>query len=339
MSGVALRTASDLVAETRAMVGKAFTAENSRRQAERDPTRLTMSGLGGCTRAAAYSIAGTPPSDVALPEEARQALLGTWIHEHLLPGMAEFAGPDVVVEQPVKLAAAGLVITGTLDMAVHDVVWEVKSVKEWRLHGVRRKGVYAEHRVQARGYGLAYLQAGNPVRWIVFIYIDRATGEVHIEAEPFTNAAALSVIDRLDRIKFHAGDDPDRAPREGRGPGVSLACDRCPWLRRCWGDDAVPGKTGPQRTIARTDAGIEYALDLYGRAAAAASQAERDKTFAKLILAAAPNGQYGSWIYGRGRGSEKWDHDQIAADYAAAGLEVPKAPTAGKIIVKPAPQK
>lgn len=327
-----------LAAFTRDTVTAAFAAENAALQADRDPTALSMSGLGGCTKACAYAIAGTPPSDVPPAEDARQAVLGVWIHLHLLPWMAKLIGPAAVYEKPVQLRAAGLTIPGTLDLAAPGVCWDVKSVKEWRLHGVRRRGTYAEHRLQVLGYGLGLYQAGFPVNWIVWLYIDRSTGEVHVEAERFTNRAALAVVDRVELIRFHA-QRPDQAPRDGRGPGVSLACDRCPWLRRCWGDGARPGQTGAQRVLAATPDGVEQALRLYAEAAAAESAAKKDKDFAKLVLTDVPTGDYGRWTLGRGRPGEMLDQQRVRDDYAARGVPIPLMPTAGRLIVKSRPQE
>ncbi len=327
-----------LAAFTRDTVTAAFAAENAARQADRDPTELSMSGLGGCTKANAYAIAGTPPSDVPPPEDARQAVLGTWIHLHLLPWMAQLIGPAAMFEKPVKLNAAGLIIPGTLDLAAPGVCWDVKSVKEWRLHGVRRRGTYSEHRIQVLGYGLALYQAGFPVKWIVWLYIDRSTGEVHVEVEPFTNRAALAVVDRVEQIRYHA-QRPDQAPRDGRGPGVSLACDRCRWLRRCWGDDARPGQTGVQRILAATPDGIVEALRLYAEGAAAESAGKKNREFAKLVLADVPAGDYGPWVLGRGRPGEMLDQQRVREDYALRGEPVPTMPTAGRLTVKSRPQE
>lgn len=335
---VDLSTADAVAAFTRRAVTAAFTAENLDRQAGRDKLALSLSGVGGCTRAAAYSIAGTPPSDTPPVEDARQAVLGVWIDEHLLPRMARYAGPAAVVQQKVQLKAGGLIIPGTLDLALPEVVWDLKTVKEWRLFGVRRRGTYSEHRVQVMGYALARYQAGYPVKWVCFLYMDRATGEVHVEVEPFTNGAALAVVDRLETIRYHSA-RPDEAPRDARGPGLSFACDRCPWLRRCWGDDAVSGQPGVQKVLAATPAGVEEALRLYANAAAAAGAAKKDQEFAKLVLTATPNGQYGTWELDRGKPGSTTDMAQVTADYEVWGRPVPKKPTAGAISVKPAPQQ
>ncbi len=343
--GRPFESAGELAAYTRTLVGSAFQQENTTRQADRSPTRLTMSGLGGCTRAAAYSIAGTDPSDTPRPEQARMAMLGAWLHEHLLPGLQDLIqvdGTKAVVEEPVELSAAGLTISGTLDLAIDSVVWDLKSVREWKLGGVRRHGTFSEHRAQVMGYALARFQAGYPVRWVVWLYIDRSTGEIHVEVEEFTNRAALAVIDRIEEIRFFA-DDPDQAPRRTlrgerrsamRGPGLSFQCDRCPWLRRCWGDAAAPGIKGAQQSVAATDAGIEYALALYAAGAEAASVGRSDQEFAKLILTRVAPGRYGPWEFGFGKPGRSDDREQIVADYAARGAEIPRKQTAGPIIVK-----
>jgi hypothetical protein len=340
-AGLDTADADQVAAFTRALVGAAFQAENTTRQADRDPTALSMSGIGGCLKQAAHSVARSTPTDVAPPEEAREAVLGTWIHDHLIPWMVRLArglGLDAVGEEPCQVTAGGLVIPGTSDFAVPEIVWDIKSVKEWRLHGVRRHGVYLPHELQVGGYALARWQSGHPVKWVVWIYIDRSTGEVHIEVKEFTNQLALAVVDRLTRIRYHAA-NPDLAAREGRGPGISLACDRCPWLRRCWGPTAVPGKPGAQTILAATPAGIEQALALYARAAAAAGAADKDKEFAKAVLADTPRGQYGAWTLDYGKPGSTTDTAQVADDYDKWGRTVPKKPTAGRIMVKPAPQR
>lgn len=328
-------TAGQVAALVRELTGQVFADETRRRQEHRDQTRLTMSGLGGCTRACAYSLAGTPPSDVAPEEEARQAMLGDVIHGWFLPALAKLLGDGAQVEKPVQLRAAGITIGGTLDLVWNGLVLDLKTVREYRLHGVRRNGTYTEHEAQVYGYALAEHQSGRPVRWVAWLYMDRATGEVEIRVERFTNARALAVIDRVELLK-DLSRDPDDAKREGRGPGLSYACNRCPWLRRCWGDDAVPGEVGAQRKIAATDRGIEYALAMYAAAVELEGAAKRDKEFAKAILDAVKPGQYGSWRYRLGRPGSVLDQDQVREDYAVAGKEPPKKPTSGRIMISPA---
>ncbi len=319
------------------MTVEAFVTENARRQEGRDPLKLSMSGLGGCTRANAYSIARTRPSDEPGPEEARAALLGTGAHDWFLPALARVItakiGAQCEVEERVVLRAGGLEVPGQLDLAFDDVVVDLKTVGERKLHGVRRRGEpYDEHFLQVFGYALARHQAGRPVRWVVFLYMDRTTGDVHPVVVPFTNDALLAVVDRAATIRRLAG-DPDSAPRDGRGPGKSIACDRCPWLRRCWGPDARPGQTGAQVVAAGDWEGVQYLLQLYVEAAALSTAAEADKEFAKLAIAALPAKQYGGYKISRGKDGEMEDAEEMRRLLAAHGIPVPKKRRRGAVRV------
>jgi len=321
-------------------VATAFEWENSRLQEDRNPTALTMSGLGGCTRRNAYSIARVEPSDVHPPEQARQALLGTGAHTWFLPALARVItdrlGEVCAVEKRVALHAAGITIVGQLDLAYANVVVDLKTVREHRLHGVRRRGergAYDEHRVQVGGYGLAEWQAGRGVEWLTFLYMDRTTGDVFPVVERFDNVAAAAVLDRVTALVAFA-EKPDAAPREGRGPGVSLACDRCPWLKRCWGPAAVAGETGPQTQLAATPAGLEEILKLAFVTSGVASQAARDREFVKLVLSCTKDGTYGGYTLSRGRDSDRDDVDAMKQVLTDLGIEIPKRKQAGSMYVK-----
>jgi hypothetical protein len=284
------------IMEVREQIGAAlqgaFLDENAGRA--RRPGALSLSGLGGCGRAGAYALAGTDPSDDPEPDEARAATLGTYAHDGLLPRMAARI-PGAVFETPVVLNAFGVRIPGTLDLAWAGVMLDLKTVGERRLHGVRRRvGPYRDHWLQVMGYALARHQAGHPVRWVAWLYLDRATGDHEIMVEEFTNRAALAVLDRVRRLQAWAA-EPDKAPREGRGPGVSLACDGCAWLRRCWGPSAVARRKGTQTAVAHDVPAVERLLELLDDASRRRGEAGRDYEFAKLALAATPKGTYGQW--------------------------------------------
>lgn len=322
------------------MVAETFEAENTRRQAGRDPLGLSMSGLGGCSKRNAYSVAGTPPSDVPEPEEARMALLGVGAHDWFLPALARAieakTGAVSLVEHPVSLTVAGITIGGTLDLTFDDVVIDLKTIREWKLGVIRRKGAYDEHRLQVLGYAYARWQAGHTVRWVAYLYMDRSTGEVQVVVEEFTTAAAEAVMRRIEDIKRLAG-DPDSAPREGRGPGVSLICDRCNWLKRCWGPDAVAGNTGPQTILAETPAGLLEILALYIEAASVSGGAARDKEFAKLVLSRTKDGTHGPYVLGHAKDGLDDDVVEMKAILTGLGIDIPRKPKAGAISVKPAP--
>jgi hypothetical protein len=320
-------------------VAQTFAEENTRRQEDRDPTRLTMSGLGGCTRRNAYAVAGTTATDVHGPEEARAALLGTGIHDWFLLALARVirrltGATDVQVEKRVQLHAAGLNITGQLDLVYNDVLIDLKTVREFKLHGVRRAGTFGEHRVQTTGYAVAEKQAGRTIRWIIALYMDRSTGEVYPSVEQLTTAAGLEVIRRVETIRRFADDNPDAAPREARGPGVSMACNRCPWLKRCWGPDAVPGETGPQTQLAQTPAGLKEILRLYYDAAGVNGGAKADQDFAKLVLADTKPNTYGPYELRRGQPGQTDDTDAMKKILTDLGIPIPKKPRAGQTTVR-----
>lgn len=332
--------AEQLAEQMQDLVATAFEWENTRLQEDRDPTALTMSGLGGCTRRNAYSLAGVEPSDVHPPEQARQALLGTGAHTWFLPALARVVearlGEVCAVEKRVALHAAGITVGGQLDLAYANVVVDLKTVREHRLHGVRRRGergAYDEHRVQVGGYSLAEWQAGRPVEWVVYLYMDRTTGDVYPVAERFDNVAAAAVLDRVQDLTAFA-EKPDAAPREGRGPGVSLACDRCPWLKRCWGPAAVACATGPQTQLAETPPGLDEILKLAFVTTGLSSQATRDRDFAKLVLSRTKDGTYGRYTLSHGRTSDRDDVDAMKQILTDLGIEIPKRSQAGSMYVK-----
>jgi hypothetical protein len=318
---------------------EAFELENTRRQEDRDPTKLTMSGLGGCTRRNAYAVAGTPPTDEYGPEQARMALLGTGVHDWFLLALARairklIGTEDVQVEKRVQLHAAGLDITGSLDLVFDDVLVDLKTVREWKLNRVRRDGAYNEHRTQITGYAVAEHQAGRKIRWIVALYMDRSTGEVFPTIEPFTVAGGMDVIRRVETIKRFADENPDAAPREARGPGVSLACDRCPWLKRCWGSDAVPGEPGPQTAIAQSPAGLLEILKLMHDATGVTSAATADKEFAKLVIRETKPATYGPFQLSRGKAGETPDTEAMRKILTDLGIPIPMKSKAGATSVK-----
>lgn len=324
----------DVVEEDRerieAATRRAFVAESASRQ--RHPHNFSLSKVGGCRKAAAYTIAKTPVSDPDLPvSEGRAANLGTWEHAGLLPRLAEQL-PGSAVEVPVTLRIAGLVIPGSIDLDDPLTVVDLKTVGEYRLSGVVRKNAaYYNHKMQGGGYALARLQEGRPPRSVAFHYLDRANGDECIVVNPFTNAYAAEVVDRIEEV-VDLAESPDTAPRDERGPGLSFSCDECPWLRRCWGPDAEPGDT---RAVAvHNDPEREAALLLYDDARARESAAKKDKDYALALIGDAPYGEYGRATYGRGQPGNREDPHASARKLKAIGLPVPRQDTRGAVKIK-----
>jgi hypothetical protein len=353
------QTTEDVVRYAHDLVGASFQAENTDRQTGRNPHTLTISGVGGCTKAAAYALARTPISNPVLPDEARAAVLGDYIHQTLLPRMQRTAGPGAVVERRVELSAAGLTLRGRLDFAQTiaagapiNAVWDLKTVREWRLQGVRRlDGAYTAHWLQVMAYARAWYQAGHDVDWVIWLYLDRSTGEVHVEVSRFNVFAVMAVEMRMAELVLWSA-NPDDAPRQAavvggrnpeyalmRGPGMAMTCDRCPWLSACW-PGAVPGEVGAQRALAATPDGVEQALALYAAGSRAHNDGKRDMEFAKAVLAGVPHGIYGRFVYShKGGGGRSWDFDAIKQHFEAMGLDVPMRENAPAIDVKRAAQE
>lgn len=287
----------------RAAIADAHRAETLSRH--RPAIKLSVSRLGGCTRRAAYTLAGTEPSNQVTPGEARAANHGTWIHEGVLPRLADQVGGKH--ETQVVVTAAGVTIYGRADLAVteSDLGGEMLDVKTVAgLDGVRRRGGWDNDWMQLLAYILGETQrSGQRIRWAVLLYIDRDTGEDEVFVREVTDAVLLSVVERVAEIRRYSA-APDMAPRTTaalpgsrrwrmRGPG-SWTCDECPWLSRCW-PGAEPGVVGAQRHLARTDPAREAAIGAYASAATAAGELSAEQSFWRSVLAGAPEGEYGPW--------------------------------------------
>jgi len=315
-------------------VERAFVDESTTRQ--RDPHHLGISALSGCTRFAAYAIAGTPASDQPDAGEGRAANLGTWEHNGLLPRIADQFDYGTT-EVDVVLHAAGLTIPGHIDLDVPFMVLDLKTVGEWRLQAVRQSGAFYDHVMQVAAYAVAKLQASQPLRWLVILYLDRANGDEQAFVIPFTNEHVMMVIDRVAEIRRWANDDPDTAPRRDAsgaamsGPGYSYKCNECPWLRRCWGPDAQPGERYRHE---HDDAEVEALLLEYIEVNAVEGPAKRRKAEIAEMLETAKYGTYGVARYHRAP-------DTIVDDpYAALnilktlGYDVPQRPKRGNLSIR-----
>jgi hypothetical protein len=314
---------------------RAFVAESAARQ--RDPHHFGLSSLGGCRRAAGYTLSRTPVSDPDLPvREGRAANLGTWEHAGLLPRLAEQL-PGASVEVKVRLRVAGLDIPGSIDLDDPSTVVDLKTVGEWRLHGVRYASAATYHHLmQAGGYGLSRLQEGRAPTYLAWHYLDRANGDEEIIVRRFTNSLAVQVVDRVEELA-QCAESPDDAPRDEPGPGLSFACDECPWLRRCWGPDAEPGTARVRR--AHDDPEVEAALLEYIEARDAESAATRAKKAAEARFEGARYGEYGVVSYRRGRESVTDDPYAAVRKLRALGLDVPQKTKRGQLQVKLIKQK
>jgi hypothetical protein len=312
---------------------EAFTAYTTQAQQARDDLyALTMSGLGGCTRQAAYRVARTPPSQELVFREMREANIGTMIHEGLLPHMAVLLGGRE--EVPVEMTVGDLTIKGRTDLYVEPLrtVADLKTVGQFKFAGLGGD-VNRSHRLQVGGYAYAVVQSGLKVEWIAWVYVDRSSGAEHVVVEPFTDELIELVEQRCADLTLYA-QDPEAAPRDERGPGLSYVCDSCPWLKTCWGADAEPGAVGAQRILAQDHAGVARALALYDSARAREKEAADEKEFAKAMFASYEPGNYGEFTFAWSSAGESTDKDAAVELLASAGIPVPRKRTTRRLVVR-----
>jgi hypothetical protein len=325
--------AADLEKALSDAVATAFRAYTEHAQSQRaDLYALTMSGLGSCTRQAAYRVARTAPSEPLVFQEMREANIGTMIHLGLLPHLAAATGGTE--EIAVTLHAGTLTIDGRTDLYSERLraVIDLKTVGTYKFAGLGATIVPA-HRLQVAGYAQAIRQSNRAVDWIAWAYLDRSSGSVRPIVEPWSDELEQLVAQRCEEITLFA-EDPDAAPRDERGPGLSYVCDGCPWLRECWGRDAEPGVVGAQKTVLREHGGVEEALRLYDEARARRDEAAEEMAFAKAMFGDYDTGQYGAYSFSYASEGSSPDKDAALALLTEAGIPVPAKSTKGRLIVR-----
>lgn len=334
-------------------VGKAFAAANTRGQeARRNLFGLSMSYLGGCQRESAYRIAGLDPDPqyvhVMNDDEARAAMVGTWIHDGLLPELAALlAGGEhekrVELVVPVGDTEDGVTplakVDGSADcytQAAGGGVIDLKTVGAFKLGDIDVYGAKERHRKQVRGYAAALVQMGVPVAWTAWLYLDRGNGSVKAVVEPFGEEEYVGVLRRVRHLVALA-EDPDYAPRDERGPGLSWVCDGCPFLRRCWGPSAEPGSS---RAIAVHDnPGIAAAGEMVVELRAEHTALGKKIDFLKAQVGQPEAGQYGGITVSYGRDSTKPDADAMVKRLEELGEPIPRVPKPGNTYIRRAAVK
>lgn len=273
-----------------------------------------ISSVFGCQRQVAYQFKGTKPTD---PPRAgsrinRQATLGTWIHEHFLPLLADALGAAVV-----EVEVFADFVRGHLDLAGTTYVIDLKTCSTAKLSKVRNYGPSKRNRGQTMLYARARRDAGHKVDRIGLVFIDRENGEDYCWVEDYDDALAEEGLIWFLEAK---GANPDYLPRGGKGPGLDFICDECPFRTRCWPD----GQATIRTEAVDSDAAIESALAMYRAEADAESAAEGTKKFAGAILSGLPKGEYGPWKLSWRSSGRRLDQKTAIQILEDLGIEVPR---------------
>jgi hypothetical protein len=335
-------TTERLTALVAVAVGRAFSLFTEKRQrARRSLYGLSMSGLGGCRRKAAYQLAKVEPSDplLATTGENRAANLGTMIHEGILPELAEVLGgrEEIEVELVVDLGEDRIVVPGRSDMYWPEakVLLDLKTVGEHKLGQIVATGPFDDHLLQVAGYALAAEKGGHAVEWIGWIYLDRGMGGTHVVIRQFTHELRDMVVDKCRELLNYAT-SPDDAPRDGPGPGergANMMCNGCPWLRTCWGDEARPGVAGAQSSKVDDFGGMQEVLIGYLTARDAESAAKERKDFYRELIAGNKTGTYGKTRWHMTKPSKAVDKTACAKILEESGQSLPMRKTEPRMVV------
>ena len=334
-------------------VGRAFAAANTRGQeARRSLWGLSMSYLGGCRRESAYRIAGLDPDPqyvhVMNEDEARAAMVGTWIHDGLLPELAALlAGGEhemrVELVAPVGDTVDGVTplvkVDGSTDCytrAAGGGCIDLKTVGAYKLGDIDVFGPRNRHRVQVRGYASALVQAGLPVAWTAGVYLDRGDGSVKTVVEPFGEEEYVATLRQV-RYLVELAKEPDSAPRDERGPGLSWVCDGCPFLRRCWGKDATPGSS--KAIAVHDDEDIAFAGEQVVALRTEYNALEKKIDFFKAQVGKPEAGQYGGITVTYGRDGVKPDVPAMIKRLEELGERIPQVPKSGNTYIRRASKK
>lgn len=265
------------------------------------------SSTGRCRRQAGYGFHGAPVDEGYERSGSIAAWVGTAVHTAFLPVLRKLLAPariELATQwRPDELPP----IVGHVDLYRRrsQLALDLKTVSRHQLDKVRRGGARERDLLQLHANAASLTAEGKPCTRVALLYVctetsmDRsdAMGVLYVQdVDPELTAEAVAWWREVS-----TSSSPEQLPRDERGPGLSFSCDSCPFLRSCWGADAVPGQIGPQRVLAVENDAVASALQLlddaqtrYTAAGREQRKAESDKDFAASILAGTPEGPYKS---------------------------------------------
>ncbi|MGV8973208.1 MAG: PD-(D/E)XK nuclease family protein [Rhodoglobus sp.] len=279
---------------------------------------LGISAIGKCHRYAGYVTHGTDPTDEKRSHPS--ALLGTLLHEALLPVLAREWGGQHSVPVEVSLGDDLPPIPGEADLVVNDEVIDLKTGTEAVIERVVRDGqAKPDHHRQTNLYRLGLVQSGRKINWASILYLGRSRGETVSFESPYDPV----VIDEARQWwrSVHASPKPEALDRSEHGPGLSIICDGCEFRSRCW--------PNAQATILDEggDEATESALTMLRDALDRTNAAKKDADFAKAVLAGTMPGEYGRWRTWYQGGGARLDQPEAKRLLVENGLPVPMKTT------------
>ncbi|MFE3182732.1 hypothetical protein ACFXKR_17950 [Streptomyces violascens] len=303
-----------------------------------------------CSRRAGYILAGAERTNAG---DKRAAILGTYIHQGLLEDARReygwliertvadgtLRGHIDVVQLDAATAARLPKRHRPLEPAEAVTVEDVKTKSSRAWDRVVRFGPTAAEMRQVLLYadllrtvgfcdvpGQRYLHRLGPidVQRIRFRFVCRDTGEEHIQEFAFDEWLAAEARWWVDRVV--EADSPEELRRDHDGPGLSVICDNCPFVKTCW-PGVGPGQPA-QTILIHDDEDRARALADYVRAHERYREARRVKEKARAMLDDSPAGIYGDNHLGWGGGNDKEETDVVAMveRFEDADLVVPMVP-------------
>lgn len=281
------------------------------------------STVGACVRQASYMAHGVEPSDEIEGHVA--AALATYIHAGVLAALEAVAGAmiEVKVGDPAFSGSLdALYLTGqwlkkikparyrpTVSEDVNTVediktTYSGQSVAEYRRRGpnpahvhqvltyaylISTFGVMVDEKRPKVGLQRALSRVGPiPIQKVRIRYLGRDLGEEYVWEQPVTDFDLFTAQMRLEQALEEA---PESIARELLGPGLSKACDYCPFKTRCWGPQDAPQAALLHEGMVE----VEEVLADYLQAADEEKAARERKLFARNILTGAQTGTYGAY--------------------------------------------
>lgn len=339
----------------------AMAVDNRRRRSRQ--AKMGPSSVGGCRRKAGYEVAGMAKTDFPdkmaavvgtwLHAGALKALqveygavIEVAVEDEDLRGSADAVYLDA--ERLLRLQGQEVWSGGEL-VGVRIGRQLIRAAEQCTVEDIKTRGYWGFESVQEYGPPLRelfqthlyadLLRRGRlkrrkalaglrevPVERVRLRYVSRDSGKEWVweqDYDPQITEAAKAWVAEV-RSAALGFEGPESLPRDEDGPGLSVLCDGCPFLTRCWGPPREDGRM-QQANLVVDDAMLQDALEQYLQLREAEKEVKRLRALNRAMLDAAEPAQYGSLVlsWSERVGNQRADLEAIRADYALLGREVP----------------